>query len=159
MCLSVARPGSPLSRLLLFLSFAISCSWTASVNRTIDDYNGDAATGFFPMYSTGWIRCPDDRGCCGEASAGSAVDGDVYLQRCPRERHQRGHRYAEVSRHSYLCIRPQPVHRFHTHELGCNVGLTRATRVLFRGRGRPLQCSDVLEKRFGQHESHPHHRA
>jgi hypothetical protein len=75
MCLSVARSGSPLSRLLLFLSFAISCSWTASVNRTIDDYSGDVATGFFPMYSTGWIRCPDDRGCCGEASAGSVIDG------------------------------------------------------------------------------------
>ncbi|KAF7336100.1 hypothetical protein MVEN_02157000 [Mycena venus] len=75
MCLSVARLGSPLSHLLFFLSFGISCSWTASVNRTIDDYNGDVATGFFPMYSEGWTRCPGDGRCCSNASAGSANNG------------------------------------------------------------------------------------
>ncbi|KAJ6534991.1 hypothetical protein B0H19DRAFT_1383267 [Mycena capillaripes] len=69
MYLSVSRPGSPLSRLLFFLSFAISYSWTTSVNRTIDDYFGDLV-----VYSKGWIRCPGDGGCCAEASAGAAFD-------------------------------------------------------------------------------------
>ncbi|KAJ6524364.1 hypothetical protein B0H19DRAFT_1085349 [Mycena capillaripes] len=74
MSLSVARLGSPPSRLLFFLGFAISCSRTASVNRTIDDYHGDLATGILPVYSKGWIRCPNEGGCCGEASVDSAFD-------------------------------------------------------------------------------------